>query len=1179
MREARLTSPLTPPFAFVEKWLGVEDGALKTNRPRSTAEEPFDPEWRSPPGALWFERLRHGLVRLAQGRTVLLVLTDLHLADPDGLALVARLAARLRQLSARRGASVSHRFGLLLTRTADETAAPDEAFRPDCIEDLLLEPTDTAAMADAMAQHLQSVDVGDPSALGAQIRTLMQRPGGLEGLVLAGLGAVERELIELVALLRRPTTTQELLRLSQAAEAPVHAAVTALLETGGLTARGEALSLGPLVGRPTLVRSLSETRRIELHHRIGETLGSTRIGSDAAPTARSAARAEELAWHLLAAGAPAAPPEAQAAARALNEVGAARRALRLLAQLVESAPEQAEEPEVMALQAAALESLEQWHAALPLRRAVAEAHDGTDSEREAALALGKLLLRCGEWTAAAELFETTRNRLSAHDSAMRARMAAGLVEACLQNGELRRAERIARATLAESGLLDDSAGLTEVGPTLGKTLLRVGRDDEAREVLERVLEAAERARRPDAEARARYNLGVLALYRGALRESREQLKKSLELSRDNDDYLGAGLASNNLAVLYSEHNRIGDALAAAEAAVVAFEELGESERAATALAALSALLLSVGDTVAARRAGERALSAAEESAAPALVVHCLRRAAEVALAERRFASAEAGFRRALGEAERLASLPALSEVTALELASDRCWTLLGLAETALQRGEAGNAHALVEDLLARPKSLDEEQLALALALRARLLLRHGPSKRTLFEVNEALEALERAGRPVEIAEMLVRKALVQLAAGEPEHALELAAESEALLAEMSESLPRELAQSFRAHPQVARTLARINRVRAPGADVPDREQNKNAAPVPALQGEHETSGDAESERARRDSFPEVRGTSRAMRRVLRMVERMAAVDTTVLLLGESGTGKELLARALVRLGPRRDGPFVRINAAALSDSLLQSELFGHERGAFTGAERQRKGAFESAHGGCLFLDEIGDISATTQVSLLRVLQEREVQRIGGNRPVAVDVRVICATNRDLDELVAEGLFRLDLYHRIRGLTIHIPPLRDRPEDIAPLAEHLLATLSAEVGRPLALDESALALLRAQPWPGNVRELENQLRTVAVLSSGEMLTAADFLSHTDLAPPSTPPRDHLSTTGSGEGPWPARVGKGFSLAEAKRELERACIRRALAQTGGNITKAAPLLGMKRARLSQRIKELG
>ncbi len=290
-------------------------------------------------------------------------------------------------------------------------------------------------------------------------------------------------------------------------------------------------------------------------------------------------------------------------------------------------------------------------------------------------------------------------------------------------------------------------------------------------------------------------------------------------------------------------------------------------------------------------------------------------------------------------------------------------------------------------------------------------------------------------------------------------------------------------------------------------------------------------------------------TSPAMLKVLRDIEKIAPTDVTILLLGESGTGKELLARAVHRLSRRAGAPFVPINCAAIPETLLESELFGHEKGAFTGAVKQSIGKIESANHGTLFLDEIGDVPLPMQVKLLRFLQDQIVERVGGRRPVQVDVRIVCATNQDLDRMMAAGRFREDLYYRLNEVKVWVPPLRERPADAVVLASYFLRRFADEYGRlARGIGPSALAAIKDHPWPGNVRELENRVKRAVVMTDGPLLTAADL---------------DLSTAGDD--------AKLLDIRSARARAEREVIQLALAQAGSNLSKAAKLLGISRPTL--------
>jgi PAS domain S-box-containing protein len=319
----------------------------------------------------------------------------------------------------------------------------------------------------------------------------------------------------------------------------------------------------------------------------------------------------------------------------------------------------------------------------------------------------------------------------------------------------------------------------------------------------------------------------------------------------------------------------------------------------------------------------------------------------------------------------------------------------------------------------------------------------------------------------------------------------------------------------------------------------------------------------------RHVFQDIVGDSPAMQELFRLLPDVAAADVPVLVLGPSGTGKELVARAVHRLSGRADGPFVSVNCGALPDTLLESELFGHRRGAFTDAKHDHPGRFVLAHGGTLFLDEIGDTSPAFQVKLLRALQEGEVQPLGATRPVPVDVRVVSATNRDLAAMVREGTFREDLYYRLRVVALELPALRERRADIPLLAEHLLGRLAVRRGKPACrLSRAALDALLAYDFPGNVRELENLLERALVLCHGPTIRAADL-------PPEVrePGRRQAVGTAAAEGPEPVRAPVAPAAAEPGD------LRRALEEHRWERAKAAQALGISRATLWRRMKAAG
>ena len=316
----------------------------------------------------------------------------------------------------------------------------------------------------------------------------------------------------------------------------------------------------------------------------------------------------------------------------------------------------------------------------------------------------------------------------------------------------------------------------------------------------------------------------------------------------------------------------------------------------------------------------------------------------------------------------------------------------------------------------------------------------------------------------------------------------------------------------------------------------------------------------QEELERRSGFASIIGRSAEMRQVFEIVRQVAPSRSSVLLTGESGSGKEMIAEALHYNSPRKDKSFIKVHCAALTESLLESELFGHEKGAFTGAIARKRGRFELAHLGTLFLDEIGEINQNVQIKLLRVLEEKRFERVGGEETVEVDVRLIAATNRDLKEAITRGTFREDLYYRLNVVNIHIPPLRERKEDIPLLVAAFLREFSQENGKSLeGIDAKARLALYNYPWPGNVRQLRNSIESAVVLAKGSTITLDDL-----------PPNIRGETGGD-----LLRLPVGASLADVEKEV----IRSTLAREGGNKSRTAEILGIGRKTLHRKIEEYG
>ncbi|MCC6645017.1 MAG: sigma 54-interacting transcriptional regulator [Polyangiaceae bacterium] len=765
------------------------------------------------------------------------------------------------------------------------------------------------------------------------------------------------------------------------------------------------------------------------------------------------------------------------------------------------------------------------------------------------LALGRALLAAGDLRAARVALEEARDRASTPRD--RARAVAQLAEVSYLSG----AHAAARELAEEAGHAGDAA-LTARN-TLGKLLLASGEFAAAEAHF--IADGFEARRLGDrsAELRARVNRAIAVLSDGRADEARGLLELVLDEARAGRDHRAAAFALSNLAVLATNRRDYELALSLSEAALTARRKLGERVGLARLVANLAELRLRLGLV----REAEQVLSfgravPSREGPAPAL--------AHLALVSARVHLERGDVARARVEVE-----AALAGAVG---SSDG--DMLGEAHRVGARVELedGDARAAARHLEAATRVAGAPYARAEIALLAVDVAR-ARGELDVEQAEAAVAACRAAAHGELVEEAHALAAAVYLAAGDAPLAAHHASRAAALLDELRRSLSPRLERAFSGRRTVQRLDAEIARARA-AAPV-------EASPAPA---------------GRAPAPPRLLGSHPRMRALVDAVKKVARTDATVLIHGESGTGKELVAEALHAASARRGAPLVKVNCSALVESLLLSELFGHEKGAFTGAVSRRRGRFELAEGGTLFLDEIGDIPPATQVALLRVLQERTFERVGGASPLTANVRVVCATHRDLRAMVERGAFREDLYFRLAGLVLRVPSLRERDGDLPVLAASILARVAAERGEPpKRLDASALALLERHAWPGNGRELDNALRAAALFADGAELSAADLQEHVDaLRAVADEPARAASCAADDDAPGgDASTGNSeavslvyddmkagrFGLFDAKRHLERECIVRALDETRGNITRAAALLGMKRPRLSQLVKQYG
>ena len=764
---------------------------------------------------------------------------------------------------------------------------------------------------------------------------------------------------------------------------------------------------------------------------------------------------------------------------------------------------------------------------------------------EGSVVLGRAALGRGDLAGAKVAFERARTEAGAGPIADEALV--GLAETHAIAGRAEIARELAEQVVKNGvSLLAKSSARN----LIGKGLLAQAKWEEAEvHFAEDELEAV--AHGLDAEAqRARMNRAVALMSSGRLREAQALLESVRDRARELGLHQGVTYAMANLAVIATRRHAYGEALRLWEETAERTEASLDRLTTARNLCNIAEIYISLELYPHARAVLERARAAVRGVGHSQISARIGTLEARIYLGEGNTELAHRALGRAVRDAE--ASNHALTQTTALVVGAR-----IDLEEGNVVRAREKLQRALSQNVTAFNAS--QAKLLLALCDRA-------DGAVSIDAFRDVLSEVRSRGDDVLAAEVHASLATVCSEMGAIDEARAHAARARTILEEIGRGLPQVLRGAYMASSRL-RALAKL----AAGWDADE------GRPVAA---ESVSLSQVAVGAAR------ILGEHPAIRALLTTVRKAASSDMPVLIHGESGTGKELVASALHAWGPRAAEPMVSINCGALVESLLLSELFGHEKGAFTGAQARKRGKFEAAHGGTLFLDEIGDISPRTQVALLRVLQERTFERVGGTTPIKVDVRVVCATHKDLKSLVERGEFRHDLYFRLAGILLEVPPLRKRNSDIPALADGILQRIASTHGTPVQrLGEDALELLMSYGWPGNVRELENVLQTVSLFTDGPRIGAVDLLAHV----PNLANRQVVNTEiaqGLPAAEMDAsryiyerlRAGES-SLADAKHLIEVECIRYALADSGGNITKAAALLGMKRPRLSQLIKELG
>jgi DNA-binding NtrC family response regulator/predicted ATPase len=1107
-----------------------------------------------------FEQAASFLVDLSRQSSPAILVHDLHLADRATRGLVTHLAQTRMGAPELDGTPHDRLVGLLAVSTRDDDSGWLDGAAAERIR---LEALD----ADGVRAFLQSPEVvaffaeatgGRPRSLEALIET---RPADADELFRARvqrLSQAARKLLGALAVLGRPSSLDELLRVGEVGEAEVARAVSDLAEARvatKLVVDGE-LRLGFLrsADEEAIYRALDEALRRRLHGAAGRLLGKR----DADGVA--------IAEHLLRG---AAGEEAVDAALAAGEKLELTFGYDRAIDLYRRSWATTTRDEVRALIEARLCELERlvgdYAAALENGERLRRRHKGTVEEaashrRVAQLHVlrDELDLALGALDAAAQLAEKKR------DAVEMARVRSQRAEAYFLAGRHAEAKRECAAALGAQ--VDDTEGQDrrlQVQNTLGKVLLAEGDYRGASEIFGANLDEARRLGRAFEECRALYNLGIAQLRLGNSDEAQARYQAALKVAEASGDLRNRAFCLQNLGVLAHWRNDYSTALTYFHDAVAAFKTIGQRARLAWLALDLASVYLDLNEIDRAQGMSEMAERLSDGTGAQPAAVTIDREQLAGRILHRRGDLDGAALRL---EQARARALAAQDHERSIEAA-------LLLARIDLERGDVIAASTRLE-CLGTPTS--SATRARALLLKGEIEVAGGTkgagARRPLLEAAELFHRLGDLEGEWRAHYWLGRAAQARLDQPEADRRWR---QAQSIDSRLRERVPEEHREAHAKEP------TRVGLDRALGLPPPGkllRLETAKAEDKPRLQVVS----------AEKPRYPELVGKHARLHQVFTLLDKIAPTDSLVLIRGESGTGKELIADALHAGSPRKGAPLIKVNCGALVETLLLSELFGHERGAFTGALQRKKGRFEAADGGTIFLDEIGDISPKTQVALLRVLQERQFERVGGNTPVKVNVRILCATNRNLEQMVARGEFREDLYYRLKGIQIELPPLRERIDDVPVLADHFLERVADERGmsQRKRVAPEAMQLLSSYAWPGNVRELENVIRSVSLFADGATIGLTDLSDYTEIfrrsgapspAASSTLPVSPTAPVAEGTSSWMRLTSEKLSLKELKTRIEIECITEALGRAHGNITKAAELLGMKRPRLSQLIKE--
>lgn len=1087
----------------------------------------------------FFDAIRSLLRDVSRVRAPLVLLHDLERADEGTLQLLAHLfeGAGPWANDVNRQRSLRALFVASAQDDADGFGRLDALRSQEVTQQLHLGPLNADGIKayfqhDAVVARILDRTGGNPEALELLLEASPLAPEELLRRHLQALPDTVRALLEALAVLQHPADLDELAEVAGVKTDPGsrQAFATSTFLHHSLLDGRVLYSFARQRHRALAYDGLSSERRRELHRRCALRYAA-KPGHERAAFHALAAEDLELAVPLALSDAH------NLASRHAHGEGAAL--LERLLKLADGRPVPCDVLQTLA---------DLYRVVGEYRKAIAHAETAVDLDPnnvDITIDLGHLLTLAGEFDRAARTLER------AHDlsdtAATTAHVETLLAELNYQRASYDEAERWAHDALAASRDHEGNAAnwtslAIHARNTLGKIALARKNAAAASELFDANRQRAVENSKEHAQALT--NLGVSILQQQLLDDAEHYLTAAVNAARTAGDSRELAIATENVAVLAHLRRDYALALERYHEALPLLRRFGHRAMFVRLGINLGELYLSLGASKRARSLSDFARHMGGADLPTSFDAECL-------VLQGRIDTAEGNIEHARAAQE--AALDAYRSLKSRRAADP----LLELARLALHDGNVEAAEGYLAQVPEQDSPKRKAKIALIKADYARAV-----GGRVLVAAETAFARCEETQDPELLLESYMGLAQAQWDAGHRHDAFQSLAEAEGIDRDLGQRVPEETKDAWNTRPAKRRLEALQGRL------------SRRRASTPPIGLRRSEALDAQ--------FPDIVGTAPTTLQLLQVLEKVAPSDATVLIRGESGTGKELVADALHRNSKRSGRPFVKVNCAALVETLLMSELFGHERGAFTGASSRKKGRFELADGGTLFLDEIGDISPQTQVALLRVLQERQFERVGGTQSIKVDVRIIAATHRDLEAMVREGTFREDLYYRLRGLAVEVPSLRSRLSDLPALSTRILSEIAKEREEPAkVVSDEALEMLRRHQWPGNVRELENMLRSASLFSEGTELLESDFSVFSDVFADAPMPQDVITSAALPvEEAIYERIREGdTSLFDMKKVIERECIVRALGETDGNITRAASLLGMKRPRLSQLVKQYG